>query len=186
MDPSSDHTLNWLSLPLRSHMSNTFNSYEIKSFILLIVAWDLISVNWISSFPLTPFLGDGPIQTSDPSFGSESRNGSISISWVVHHSVLILQDGINPLGSFGLNDVLPLGVAGAFTEVLYVVRNVQSSSDICFMQKAVHSYLTIFISPISWGYFEGVSWDSSVIILESGVDSTELLCHRVGLIGIVS
>jgi len=36
MQPGSDKRLHWLSGPLRSHVSNTLDSNEIKSLVLLI------------------------------------------------------------------------------------------------------------------------------------------------------
>lgn len=102
MDPGSYHLLNWSSLPLRSHVSNTLNSRKSEPFVLLGIPRDLIVVH-----PRSPFFNDGPSQTLDPSFSSISWHSSISITGVVHHSdSSLFEDLVNPLGTLFLESVI--------------------------------------------------------------------------------
>jgi hypothetical protein len=61
------------------------------------VATDLLPVH-VGDVVGSPWLDDVPVEVVDPGLGPEGRHGSVRISRVLQHIVLVLQQGVYPLG----------------------------------------------------------------------------------------
>ena len=60
------------------------------------IAADLLTVH-VGDVVGSPGLDDVPVEVVDPGLGSEGRHGSVRISRVLQHIVLVLQEGVYPL-----------------------------------------------------------------------------------------
>lgn len=95
MKPLGDHLLHWLSIPLRSHVTNTSDGDEVEALILLDESFHLLVRG-----PLSPCLFDGPIQILNPSSCAFSCHSTVGVSWEVHQSqAWLLEHSVNPDGS---------------------------------------------------------------------------------------
>ena len=100
MDVGTDHVSDSLAGPLWSHVTDTLDSDEFETFILLNIARDLtVSVPWSVCF------SDGPVERLDPALGTISSDSTIGVTRVEHKFSLISENLIDPLGSFILNVV---------------------------------------------------------------------------------
>ena len=82
-------------------MANTLDCDKVEA----IVAFD-ISANLTVCHPWAPFIDDVPAEVFDPLLGTICWNCTIGVTRVEHHSVLALEDVIDPDGTLGLTVVL--------------------------------------------------------------------------------
>jgi hypothetical protein len=161
-------------------VSNAFDCDEVHAIILLVVARDLVAIDSIYSLPLSPCLGHRPIKILDPLLGTVGWNCSISITRVMHHSYLILQESVDPLRGLRLSGVLPIRIdifINTLCKSSYRGGNVESCPNILVLKECCNSGGVITIGFFSWIYLEGIGWDSPEIILESFVDFTKFGVH---------
>ena len=126
MHPAHNELGNFLAFPLWGHVTSTMNSSEVEAFVA-----DLEPGYLTVGVPGSPGLLDGPIKHLNPSAGSISGDGAISISRVEEDLVaVLLEDFVYPEGSFVLISVVHVNVIVALLPSLNVVWNVNGSSNI--------------------------------------------------------
>lgn len=134
VDECRDDLGDLFSLPLRGHMANSVHSHELE-----IVVIDLVARGLLVGDPLPPLVGHGPVLSLDPSPGSKSGYGTVSVAREEHHLVAIgLEDGIDPHRSLVLQMVLEAVVAVASGPAWGGGRDVHSGSHIGSVDVVTH------------------------------------------------
>lgn len=134
MDPVGHELGDLLAGPLGSHVAHTLDGHEVEAFVGLGVAGNLTLGE-----PGLPGIGDFPVEVVDPLAGAGGGNGTIGITGVEHHSDLVLEDVVDPLGGLDLGIVLEL--VRALLPSLHVSGHVESGTDI-FTVHVVSEHVT--------------------------------------------
>ena len=109
-------------------MSGTVNSGEVKAALVV----DLVAGDLAVGVPRPPGPLNVKIQAFNPSAGALSGNGTVSISRVEEHLVVILEEYlVDPEGSLELQMVLRGDLWAAHRPTLHAVGDVEGTSHIC-------------------------------------------------------
>jgi len=117
---------------LRSHVTCAMNGSKSKATNIRFP----VTCNLIVNGVLCPLGSDIPTHVCNPVLCSNSRDSTISITREVEHLIFSFELLINPLGSFGLNDVS--NFCSAEIPCMDFVRNVKSLTNIISVEICEH------------------------------------------------
>jgi hypothetical protein len=127
MDPVREQFSDLLAFPLRSHVASSMNSGEVKTALVV----DEVAGDLTIGVPWSPRSLNIEVKTFNPSAGALSGYGTVGISRVEKHLVVILKEYlIDPEGSLKLKTILGWYFWAAHWPALNAIRNVKGTSDI--------------------------------------------------------